>query len=180
MILGGNGVLVVVDLSNLCRDRRLFPLVVTADLGLLDKLCEALKLSRLPVSRERHKADRNLSTLVDSAGRRRLRDMERAEGVEFSSLADERLPELAFGGSAEPGTLLASMDNFDDFRPTVPAIQGSSDHFICWAPGNDGGLRIELRNMGVHSHRCRSRKGESAEFDDEFEKRSTHILVTRR
>jgi hypothetical protein len=163
--LGGDGVLVVVDLSNLCRDRRILPAGSKADLGVLDRLIDALEESELPVSRVKHIADRSLVPLVDSMARRRLREMERDGIVEFSSLADERLLELAFGGDyAEPGTLVASMDNFDDFRRSYPAIQGSTDRFLGWQPEGDGGLRVELRDMGVHSHQRLSRKEESAEF----------------
>jgi hypothetical protein len=159
-----DGAFVVVDLSNLCRDRRLLPAGVKADLGLLDRLSEALEQSGHRVSGLKAIADRSLPPLLDSAGRRRLREMESGDVVEFSSLADERLLELAFGEHADQGTLVASMDNFDDFRRTYPAIQGSTDRFIGWAPNGDGGLRVELRDMGVHSHRRLSRKEESAEF----------------
>jgi hypothetical protein len=159
-----DGALVVVDLSNLCRDRRLLPTGIKAELGFLDLLIEALGQSEIGVSGLKPIADRSLPPLLDPAGRRRLREMERDGDVEFSSLADERLLELAFGQYAARGTLVASMDNFDDFRRTYPSIQGSTDRFIGWAPNGDGGLRVELRDMGVHSHRRLSRKEESAEF----------------
>ena len=159
-----DGVLVVVDLSNLCRDRRLLTVGLKADLGLLDQLTEALELSDIKVSGLKLIADRSLPPLLDSLGRRRLRELDRDGDVEFSSLADERLLELAFGESADHGTLVASMDNFDDFRRTYPSIQGSTDCFIGWAPHSEGGLRVERRDMGVHSHRRLSRKEESAEF----------------
>ncbi len=160
----GDGALVVVDLSNLCRDYRLLPAGIKAELGLLDLLIEALGQSEIGVSGLKPIADRSLPPLLDPAGRRRLREMERDGDVEFSSLADERLLDLAFGQYAEPGTLVASMDNFDDFRRTYPSIQGSTDRFIGWEPDAGGGLRVELRDMGVHSHRRLSRKEESAEF----------------
>jgi hypothetical protein len=160
----GDGALVVVDLSNLCRDYRLLPTGIKADLGLLDRLIEALEQSEVGVSGLKPIADRSLPPLLDPAGRRRLREMEQGGDVEFSSLADERLLELAFGQYAERGTLVASLDNFDDFRRTYPSIQGSTDRFIGWEPDGDGGLRVELRDMGVHSHRRLSRKEESAEF----------------
>jgi len=155
---------VAVDLSNLCRDQRFLRPGIRADLGLIDQFLSGLERSDI-----RHRAviwvaDRSLIPLLGQEERRRLRDLEVTGELEISTLADERLLELAFSEYADSGTLIATMDNFDDFRRTYPEIQGSKDRFLAWSPDDGGRLRIEFRNMGVHSHRRLSRKEESAEF----------------
>ncbi|MFZ1489281.1 MAG: FHA domain-containing protein, partial [Ilumatobacteraceae bacterium] len=154
----------MVDLSNLCRDARFLPVGVQADEKLLDRLADALDDCRVAFSAVYSVADRSLPTLLDPVGRRRLRDLEQSGLLEYSSIADERLLELAFGAQAHAGTLIASMDGFDDFRRTYPAIQGATDRFVGWEPGLDQTIRPFLRDMGVHTHHRMSRKEESAEL----------------
>lgn len=160
-----DGPLVVVDLSNLCRDRRLLAPRVKADLTHLDRFRAALEASSIPFGRLQCVADRSLPSLLGSADKRRLRDMEQEGTLEFSTIADERLLELAIGEAAEPGTVIASMDHFDDFRRAYPTIQGCTDHFLGWEPGPTGSaMRVFWRDMGVHSHHVLSRKEEGAEL----------------
>lgn len=158
------GSLVVVDLSNLCRDARLLPPGAKADETLLDRFSEALDGSDIAVRRLHCVADRSLMALLDPAGKRRLRDLEQSGSLEYSSIADERLLELAFHAHGDERALVASMDAFDDFRRTYPAIQGATDRFVGWEPGPGQTIRPFLRDMGVHTHHRMSRKEESAEL----------------
>ena len=158
------GPLVAVDLSNLCRDQRLLRAGIQADLGLIDLFREGLTRSGIRHGSVVWIADRSLIPLLAPEERRRARELEASGELELSTLADERLLELALSEYAEPGTLVASMDNFDDFRRSYPEIQGSTDQFLAWALGPDGSLHIEFRDMRVHSHRRLSKKEESAEL----------------
>ena len=159
-----DGPLVVLDLSNLCRDQRVLAPGVRADHTLLDRFTDALEASGIPFSRLHCVADRSLPPLLRSAGKRRLREMEQAGSLEYSAIADERILELAFGIASAADTLVASMDAFDDYRRTYPSIQGSTDRFIGWEPARTHTLRVIQRDMGVHSHHVLSRKEESAEL----------------
>jgi len=158
------GLLVVVDLSNLCRDQRFVSARVKADETLIDRFAEALDASDIPFGRLHCVADRSLPPLLGSTGKRRLREMEQEGSLEFSAIADERLLDLAFGADAAVDTLVASMDSFDDYRRTYPSIQGSVERFIGWEPGPDRSVRLLRRDMGVHPHQRLSRKEESAEL----------------
>jgi hypothetical protein len=91
--------------------------------------------------------------------------MEQDGALEFCTIADERLLELAIGEGAQPGTVVASMDHFDDFRRAFPSIQGCTDRFLGWEPSPDSPtVRVFWRDMGVHSHQLLSRKEEGAEL----------------
>jgi pSer/pThr/pTyr-binding forkhead associated (FHA) protein len=153
-----------VDLSNLCRDQRLLRPGVEADDRLLDKFTAGLDDSDIAYGDVRCIADRSLPRLLDRGGVQRLRLMEQSGHLEYSAIADERILELAFGSEAAPSTLVASMDSFDDFRRTYPAIQGSTDGFIGWKPGDDDKVRVFRRDMKVHPHHRLSRKEESEEL----------------
>ncbi len=172
--------MLAVDLSNLCRDRRVAhlsafstspdispeigPTDLSTEIAVVDQLVAGIRSTGIVIDKLILIADRNLPHHVDEATRRRLRELERDGRLEYSSVADERLLELAFGSEARPGTLIASMDWFDDFRRTFPAIQGCTDRFIGWEPYEHGSLRVHLRDMGVHTHRRISRKEEAAEL----------------
>lgn len=155
---------VAIDLSNLCRDHRLLRPGVRADLALLDRFSESLESAGLNVGSVICVADKSLIPLLSTDERRRLRELEALGRLEITSLADERLLELAFSEYASSGTLIASMDNFDDFRRRYPEIQGSRDRFLAWYPTSGGSLQIQFREMGNHTHRRLSRKEESAEL----------------
>lgn len=161
----GGGRLVVVDLSNLCRDGRLLDPSIAADLSLLDRFTAALNELDLGAVAVHSVADRSLLPLLSPADRRRARALEHAGRLETSAVADERLLEMAFGHDAAPHTLVASLDNFDDFRRMYPAIQGCTDRFVGWEPSG-GGLVVHWRDMGVHGHRRLSRKEESAQLKE--------------
>lgn len=158
------GPLVVVDLSNLCRDQRLLPTGSDADDRLLERFTDGLDASDIAFGDLRCIADRSLRPLLGPGGGRRLRHLEQSGTLEYSSIADERLLDLAFGSEAEPTTLVASMDNFDDFRRAYPAIQGSTDRFVGWEPAAGDALHVFLRDMEVHPHHRLSRKEESEEL----------------
>lgn len=131
---------------------------------LIDRFVAALEASDIAFGRLHYVADRSLPPLLDRAGKRRLREMEHEGTLEYSAIADEDLLELAFGADVDSSTLVGSLDNFDDFRRSYPAIQGSTDRFIGWEPGDDGTIRVFLRDMGIHAHHRLSRKEESEEL----------------
>lgn len=157
------GPLVVVDLSNLCRDQRLLGAGVEADDRLLEDFVAALGDSDIEYGHVHCIADRSLQRLPGRDGVRRLRQMEQAGALEYSAIADERILDLAFGSEADPSTLVASMDSFDDFRRSYPTIQGSADRFVGWEPSG-GTVAVFRRDMEVHPHHRLSRKEESEEL----------------
>jgi hypothetical protein len=160
-----DGAVLLVDLSNLCRDERVLGENVCADLSLFEELRSAVDRSdAVNVSEIRAVADRSLLEILGPDHRRQLRELERSGTVEFSTLADERLLSLAFEEGSTPAPLVASMDAFDDFRRAFPAIQGSTDRFVGWERTSVGAMVVFLRDMGVHTHRRMSRKEESAEL----------------
>ncbi|MEL7210370.1 MAG: hypothetical protein AAGK32_19420, partial [Actinomycetota bacterium] len=156
--------MVVVDLSNLCRDDRLLAEGESADLASLDRFVEALEHSPIAFSRVISIADHSLRYLFQPGGKKRLQELADAGEVEFSAVADERILELAFGTTSDPPALVASLDSFDDFRPMYPEIQGSTDRFIGWDVSSEGFLEVFWRDMAVHTHRRLSRKEEQADL----------------
>jgi hypothetical protein len=168
---------VILDLSNLCRDRRMLQRGAKADFGLLDRFATGLECSDISFSSIHSVADKSLLALVDTDARRRLRELERAMTVEFSSIADERMLELAFGHGSAGTELVATRDSLDDFRRLYPTIQGNVDRFIVWSPREDGSLDVIHRDMGVHDHVRISWKEESAELK---ERRLRRISVLQR
>ncbi len=159
-----DGLLVVVDLSNLCRDRRLLAAGVLADETIIDRFVEALESSDIAFGQFHCVADRSLPPLLGQSGKRRLREMEQEGTLEYSAIADEVLLDVAFAMNADASTMVASMDNFDDFRRSYPSIQGSTDRFIGWEPSADNTIRVFHRDMGVHAHHRLSRKEEGEEL----------------
>ena len=158
-----NGQTVFVDLSNLCRDRRLLPAGVDADLSAPDRFSAAITHNpSMSIDRIHCVADSSLLPILPRSQRRLAREMEQSGDLDFSAVADERLLSLAFDDATSG--LVASMDFFDDFRRSYPEIQGSSDKFIGWNASGSGELTVGFRDMGVHSHQRLSRKEESAEF----------------
>ena len=156
--------LVIVDMSNLCRDRRFLPAGRKADLWLLDRFIDSLRGVGLGGARLRAVADRSLVPLLSPGDRRGLASLQSGGVVELSALADKRTLEQAFGDAGDPATLVASMDNFDDFRRTYPVIQGDTEQFLGWGIGDDGALVVIRRDMGVHEHQRLSRNEESSEL----------------
>ncbi len=132
------GTLVVVDLSNLCRDARFLPPGVDADLRLLDRLIGGTSALGLGHVTTYSVADRSLVRLLPEPQRREVKGMERAGLLEFTGIADERILEIAFESDSSDLPLVASLDNFDDFRRTFPIIQGNRDRFLKWDPNERG------------------------------------------
>lgn len=171
------GVLVVVDLSNLCRDDRFLPPGVGADLTLLDQFVSATSGLGLGHVTAMSIADRSLLHLLSDSQRRQAKAMEKAGLLELTAVADERILDIA---SASPGgdrTLVASLDNFDDFRRAFPIIQGSRHRFLGWEVGDQGQLVLVAirRDMGHHTHHRLSRKEESAELKARRLRRDTLV-----
>lgn len=171
----GAGTLVVVDLSNLCRDDRFLPSGVDADLTLLDQFIDATSGLGLGHVTALSIADRSLLHLLSDTQRRQAKAMEKAGRLEMTAMADERILDIAFGSAGGDRTLVASLDNFDDFRRAFPMIQGSRDRFLGWEVGEDGQLVVTRRNMGQHTHHRLSRKEESAELKARRLRRDTLV-----
>lgn len=157
-----DGPAVVVDLSNLTRDASLPG--GRASLGRLALFTAALEQSPIEFSRIYSVADRSLPSLLRPPEKQELREMEKSGVLQFSSLADELILALAFGGEGGSEMLVASLDYFDDFRRGYPEIQGCLDRFIGWEADDDGGVRVMLRDMQVRGHHKLSRKEESSEL----------------
>lgn len=164
MTIDAAGPLLLVDLSNLCRDRRLLPSSQRADLTILGQLERAVARSDIAVGQMHSVADKSLSRHLPAEHLDALRAMEKRGEVEFSTVADEVILEAAFGGDADGTTLVASHDFFDDFRRIYPEIQGSTNRFLTWAPRPTGGLVVTWRDMEVRRHQQMSRKEESEEL----------------
>lgn len=169
------GTLVVVDLSNLCRDDRFLPPGVGADLTLFDKFIDATSELSLGHVTALSIADRSLLHLLSDTQRRQAKAMEKARLLELTAIADERILDIAFGPASGDRTLVASLDNFDDFRRAFPIIQGSRDRFLGWEAGERGQLVVTRRNMGHHTHHRLSRKEESAELKARRLRRETLV-----
>lgn len=101
--------------------------------------------------------------------------MEKGGKLELTAGADERILDIAFGSAGGYRTLVASLDNFDDFRRAFPIIQGSRDRFLGWEAGEQGQLVVTRRNMGHHTHHRLSRKEESAELKARRLRRDTLV-----
>jgi hypothetical protein len=170
---------IILDLSNLCRDGELLLSGMAADHGQLPRFEQAVAQSPYCDHSTYSVADRSLLGLVSPEGRRMLRELEQGGRLEFSSIADERILELAFGPQSRVDTLVASKDNFDDFRRSYPEIQGSTDRFIEWRKADDGDLVVLVRDMGVHDHQRLSRKEESAELKARRLRRDTVVRRAR-
>lgn len=173
------GSTILLDLSNLCRDGSLLTSGLAADHDLLAQFEAAIARSPWAGRSVYSVADRSLLGLVSDSGRRVLRDLDRADRLEFSAIADERILELAFGPDSRNDALVASRDNFDDFRRTYPEIQGSTDRFIAWENQHDGVLGVVPRDMGVHDHLRLSRKEESEELKARRLRRDTIVRRAR-
>lgn len=171
----GAGTLVVVDLSNLCRDDRFLPSGVGADLRLLDQFLDAGLALGLGHVTALSIADRSILHLLSDTQRRQAKAMEKAGQLELTAVADERILDIAFGSAGGDRTLVASLDNFDDFRRAFPIIQGSRDRFLGWEAGEHGQLVVTRRNMGHHTHHRLSRKEESAELKARRLRRDTLV-----
>jgi len=165
---------IALDLSNLCRDGRLLRRGQRADLELLDRFRAGAAVAGFDARDIVCVADDSLRHLLSGEQRSELARMERRGEVEFSAVADARLLEMAFGPRADAGLLVASMDNFDDFRREIPAIQGCRDRFLGW-DRRGSGVSVHVRDMGVHSHHRLSRKEED-EFLRERRLRRTTII----
>ena len=171
---------VIVDLSNLCRDVDLqIPGKGAADHDLLAAFVAGLQTTEWRDHAVYLVADRSLLPLVSVEGRKRLKYLEQIGDLEFCSLADEQILEYAFGAGSDGPALIASKDNFDDFRRLYPEIQGSTDRFLTWVREPDGSLSIIRRDMGDHDHQRLSRKEESAELKARRLRRDTVVRRAR-
>lgn len=169
------GTLVVVDLSNLCRDARFLSPGADADLRLLDRLIAGASALGLGHVTAYSVADRSLLHLLPEPQRREAKSMERAGSLEFTGVADERILEIAIESDRSSRAVVASLDNFDDFRRTFPIIQGNKDRFLRWDPNDQGEMVVSRRDMGRHTHHRLSRKEESAELKARRLRRDTLV-----
>lgn len=172
--------LILMDLSNLCRDERFLSSSRAADLSLLDRFVVALPAVGITAPNVHSVADRSLMRFLSPGDVRRARSMEQAGRLEFSAVADERILDLTFGPGADQEALVASMDNFDDFRRGYPDIQRNRDRFLGWSCNDEGELVVIRRDMGFHDHQRLSRKEESAELKARRLRRRTLVRQAAR
>lgn len=154
----------VIDLSNVCRDDGIVPLGVPAAWSRLDLLLGAIdEASSLEYSGYYLVADKSLRHKVPKGDRRLLESLEQEGRLEFNEFADERLVELAFGSTSPfDNALLVTNDYLDDFRRSFPELQTSSA--IAWTADSRGLPRPELRPFGERTHHRMSHKEEEGEL----------------
>lgn len=155
----------LIDASNVCRDRRLAPRNTEASWSRLESLVTAVTTSAIPFSRVYVVADRSLHYALDRTGQLALRQMERAGDAEQRRFADERIVELAFSPSSELcGAVVVTQDYFDDFRRTYPEIELEAQRVVRWTSDSSGSPIPELGDFGSRTHRRVSRKEEDGEL----------------
>src|SRR4051812_42490868 len=81
---------VIIDASNVCRDRDLPPRGVDASWSRLEALLEALERSSIAFSDAYVVADRSLRPALDENGQQALRRLEKSKRAEQVRFADER------------------------------------------------------------------------------------------
>jgi FHA domain len=149
---------VVVDLSNVCRDRTLGAGGRRAAWSRFERLGAAWRRQLGGPPAGLAIADANLRFLLSPADRRRLEVAERAGAVRVArGGADAEILALA----ERSGALVLSMDLFRGHRRAHPWIQGCADRFYGWEADTRSGVRVAVRDMGRSSDHSLSRHEES-------------------
>lgn len=156
---------IIIDASNVCRDRDLAPLGVPASWARLEALLHALEGSPIVFSNAYVVADRTLHYALDSAGQQALRRMEKAGAAEQRRFADERIVELAYASTSHlRGALIATQDQFDDFRRSYEEITSTTGRAVRWRADKVGRPVPEQRDFESRTHQRMSRKEEEGEI----------------
>ena len=153
---------VLIDGSNVCRDRSISPRGADAAWERLEFFLHSLG-NALPPSSLYVVADRSLFPRLDARGKQCLKDLRGQGCLEEVKFADERLLELAFSdNSPRQGAVIATMDRFDDFRRRYPELDAAKA--IAWSTDSKGEPVPEFRPFGPRPHHQVSRKEEAGEL----------------
>ena len=154
---------VVIDLSNICCDRRLDNDEVLASWARFELLVDALAdhLGGTPALTA--VADDSLERKLSRDDRRRLRD---AIGTGSVTVADGDADHNLLIQARRSNAITVSNDRFVDYRREQPWIDGNTDDFLGWVPQRGGGLRVVARDMGFHTGFSISRAAEKALLKD--------------
>jgi len=164
-VLFEDGPAVLVDMSNVCRDRSLCTEGKKADFRAFTRVLSGLKQSPWKLGGVLAIADRNLHHFFNREDLAQYRKLEEKGIIRETPIADDLLIAYAFEeGTGASGGVIVSMDGFADFRPQYPEIQGSTDRFIGWKVTSSAQVRLFYRDMGVFTHQKISRKVEEGEF----------------
>ena len=165
MTLFTDGPDVLVDLSNVCRDKTFLQAGERASWKTFEAVVKAMHRAPIALGRVHSVADRSLFPLLDDYGRTQLNSFRRKGLLEVSALADERLIGYLFDGDSPftPAAVL-SRDMFDDFRRDYPQIQGARDLFLEWKGSSLDAVTVGWRDMQQRTHRRISRKIEVGEM----------------
>ncbi len=156
---------VLIDGSNICRDRSLAPMGIDASWARLESLL--LALPRIPISFPSFHvvADRSLYHRLDDSGRQSLRLLEREGRLEQTKFADEKLVDLAFGDTSNRrGWVIATLDRLVDFRRRYPELDQADA--VAWSASEDGVPSPFMRNFGPRPHRLVSMREEGGELHE--------------
>jgi hypothetical protein len=155
----------ILDVSNVCRDKDLEPVGTSASWSRLEALVSALEASEIEYLTIYYVADRSLHYSLDLAGQKAFRRLEREGVAEQRRFADERIVELAFGSTSDyRGALVATCDYFDEFRRSYPEIQPGSGRAVRWRADDTGAPIPHLTDFGNRTHHRMSAKEEKGEL----------------
>ena len=153
----------IVDLSNICCDRRLDDGAALAAWSRFERLLAELADHLGTAPEWTAAADASLERKLAREDRRRLRDAAHTGQVILAEGdADRDVLLLA----RETGSVVVSNDRFVDYRREQPWIDGNTDDFLGWVPRRGGGLRVVPRDMGFHTGFSISRAAEQAMLKD--------------
>jgi hypothetical protein len=154
---------VVIDLSNICCDRRLDDAGSLASWVRFELLLEALAghLGAEPVWTA--VADDSLERKLPRDDRRQLRDALETGSV---TVADGDADHDLLVQARRSNAIVVSNDRFVDYRREQEWIDGNTDDFLGWVPQRGGGLRVVPRDMGFHTGFSISRAAEKALLKD--------------
>lgn len=157
-------VTLLIDASNVCRDKSLAPVGADADWGRVEALLSSISSEEtIDYAGYYLVADESLRRRL-SRGDRELYDAARAAGhLEERLVADTRLVELVHGSDRGfPNPLIVTNDFLDDFRRTHPELNDSEA--ISWTADADGRPRPVRRPFGKRTHQRLSHKEEEGEL----------------
>jgi len=153
----------IVDLSNICCDRRLDEGAALAAWSRFELLLAELADHLGGAPEWTAVADASLERKLTREDRRRVREAAHAGQVIIAEGdADRDVLLLA----RETGSVVVSNDRFVDYRREQPWIDGNTDDFLGWVPRRGGGLRVVPRDMGFHTGFSISRAAEQAMLKD--------------
>jgi len=165
-VLGVNGLAVpgvLVDGSNICRDRSITPKGTDASWARLESLLLALPQTLIAFPSFYVVADRSLYHRLDEPGRQSLRLLEREGRLEQAKFADEKLVDLAFSDTSNRrGWAIATLDRLVDFRRRYPELDHADA--VAWTASEHGIPSPFLREFGPRPHRLVSMREEEGEL----------------